>query len=141
MNNISQPAFKPNPASTVALNAATTTANVQVQAGQASRHVRVRNAGTRAGDEVVQLYVETPSVPQNPLRSLKGFERIHLAPGQARTVTFHLAPRDLAFADEKGAMRVRPADYRLWIGGGQPGTGAPGAATGFRIAGEAVLPR
>src|SRR5947209_18602367 len=45
MNNISQPAFKPNPASTVALNAATTTANVQVQAGQASRHVRVRNAG------------------------------------------------------------------------------------------------
>jgi beta-glucosidase len=113
---------------------------VRAGAGEEVR-VRVRNAGTRAGDEVVQLYVKTPSLTQNPVRSLKGFERIHLAPGEARTVTFRLAARDLAFADESGTMRVRPAQYRLWLGGGQPGAGSPGVAVGFRVAGEAVLPR
>jgi beta-glucosidase len=112
---------------------------VRAGAGQEVR-VRVRNAGTRAGDEVVQLYLETPGKASTPRRSLKGFERIHLAPGEARTLTFRLGPRDLAFADAAGEMRVRPAAYRLWLGGGQPGTGAPGAAGSFRVTGEAALP-
>ena len=113
-----------------------------VRAGQGQEvRVRVRNAGAREGDEVVQLYLETPSLAGTPGRSLKGFERIHLKAGETRTVAFRLDPRDLAFADEAGTMRVRPTDYRLWVGGGQPGTGAPGAAAGFRVTGEAVLPR
>jgi beta-glucosidase len=113
---------------------------VRAGAGQEVR-VRVRNAGTRAGDEVVQLYLDTPERASTPRRSLKGFERIHLAPGEARTLTFRLDPRDLAFADAAGEMRVRPAAYRLWLGGGQPGTGAAGAAGSFRVTGEALLPR
>jgi beta-glucosidase len=113
---------------------------VRAGVGQEVR-VRVRNAGTRAGDEVVQLYIEAPGKASTPRRSLKGFERIHLAPGEARTLTFRVDPRDLAFADAAGAMRVRPAAYRLWLGGGQPGTGAPGAAGSFRVIGEAAFPR
>ncbi|HEY0310927.1 MAG TPA: glycoside hydrolase family 3 C-terminal domain-containing protein [Allosphingosinicella sp.] len=113
---------------------------VRAGEGQAVR-VTVRNAGAVAGDEVVQLYVETPSLSGTPRRSLKAFERIHLAPGEARTVTFQLAPRDLAFADESGATRVRAADYRLWVGGGQPGMSASGVAATFRVTGEATLPR
>jgi beta-glucosidase len=113
---------------------------VRAGAGQEVR-VRVRNEGARAGDEVVQLYVESPSVPGTPLRSLKGFERIHLAPGETRTVAFRLDPRDLAFADDSGTMRVRAAGYRLWVGGGQRGTGAPGGSASFRVTREAALPR
>ena len=113
-----------------------------VRAGEGQEvRVTVRNSGARDGDEVVQLYLETPSLPGTPGRSLKGFERIHLKAGETRNLAFRLDPRDLAFADETGAMRVRAAEYRLWAGGGQPGTGAPGAAAGFRVRGEAVLPR
>ena len=89
--------------------------------------VRVSNSGARAGEEVVQLYVSPPRAGSLPLRSLKGFERIRLAPGESRTVTFKLSPRDLAFADAAGTMRTRKGGYRLWIGGGQAGTEAPGA--------------
>jgi beta-glucosidase len=113
---------------------------VRAGTGQEVR-VQVRNAGARAGDEVVQLYLETPGEAATPRRSLKGFERIHLAPGETRTLSFRLEPRDLAFADAAGTMRIRPAEYRLWVGGGQPGTGAPGAAVAFRVTGETTLPR
>jgi beta-glucosidase len=117
-------------------------ARPQVRAGD-GREVRVtvRNAGRRAGDEVVQLYLAAPALAGTPQRSLKGFERVHLAPGEARTIAFRLDPRDLAFADETGTMRIRTAEYRLWVGGGQPGTGAAGAAAAFRVTGGATLPQ
>ena len=101
----------------------------------------IRNTGEREGDEVAQLYLAVPGRAGTPIRSLKGYSRVHLAPGEAKTVTFVLDPRDLAFADEKGVMRVSAADYRLWVGGGQPGTGAPGASGGFRVTGDKALPR
>ncbi|MBV9930520.1 MAG: glycoside hydrolase family 3 C-terminal domain-containing protein [Alphaproteobacteria bacterium] len=117
-------------------------AKPRVRAGEGQEvRVTVRNAGGVAGDEVVQLYLETPSLSGMPRRSLKGFERVHLAKGETRTVSFLLAPRDLAFADAAGAMRVRAADYSVWVGGGQPRTGAPGSAASFRVTGEAVMPR
>jgi len=102
--------------------------------------VRVRNAGKVAGDEVVQLYLSTPGRPDTPLRSLKGYERIHLAAGETGTVSFRLTPRDLAFADASGVMRIAPGDYHLWVGGGQPNA-APGRETRFRVTGELSLPR
>ena len=114
----------------------------RVTAGQDQTvSVRVRNAGAVAGDEVVQLYLSTPGRPDAPLRSLKGYERVHLAPGEASTVRFRLSPRDLALADAGGVMRIAPGNYRLWVGGGQPDTGAPGMAAGFRTTGALALPR
>ena len=103
--------------------------------------VRVRNVGKRDGDEVAQLYLSTPGVKGRPLKSLKAYQRVHLAAGETRTLTFRLTPREMAFADVKGVMRILPANYQLWVGGGQPGTGASGAAGVFQVEGVLALPR
>ena len=103
--------------------------------------VTVRNSGKVGADEVVQLYLSNPTRAGAPLRSLKGFERVHLAPGQSRAVRFELNTRDLALVDADGRMRVRPSGYRIWVGGGQPGTGAAGLAGRFATSGTLTLPR
>jgi beta-glucosidase len=103
--------------------------------------VLVRNVGKVAGSEVAQLYLSTPQLRDAPLRSLKGFERVELAPGEAKTVQFELSARDLALAGEDGRLRVEPADYRVWVGGGQQGTDAPGVSGRFKVTGNEVLPR
>ena len=111
----------------------------QLTAGKPQRvAVKVRNDGAVAGDEVVQLYV-SPERRDAPLISLKGFERVHFRPGEERTIEFQLDPRDLAFADASGVMRITPGEYRVWVGGGQPETVAPGAAGSFRVTGEVAL--
>jgi hypothetical protein len=70
--------------------------------------VRVRNSGTRAGDEVVQLYLrdEVASFTR-PVRALRGFRRITLEPGEARTVSFTLGPADYALP---GRISVRSSN-------------------------------
>ncbi len=101
--------------------------------------VRVRNSGAVAGDEVVELYVSTPGRGDAPLRSLKGFARVHLGRGEGRAVDFRLNPRDLTFADKSGVMRIEPGAYSIWVGGGQPGTGAAGQAATFQMNGALAL--
>jgi beta-glucosidase len=101
--------------------------------------VSVRNTGSVAGAEVAQLYLTLPGVKGAPLRSLKGYERVELAPGETRTVRFNLSLRDLALAGEDGRMRILPAEYRLWIGGGQPDTGSPGLGGQFAVTGSQEL--
>jgi beta-glucosidase len=79
----------------------------------------VRNAGGREGDEVVQLYArEAVPGPGAPLRELRGFERVHLKAGEAKTLRFALVPRrDLARYDEaQKAFVVRPGDYEIELG-------------------------
>jgi beta-glucosidase len=113
-----------------------------LRAGAPARiSINLRNTGAVAGEEVAQLYIEPVGRPDLPRRSLKGYERVRLAPGEARQITFALDPRDLAFADDKGVMRVTPGTYRIWVGGGQPDTGAPGAAATVSIAGDKAMPR
>jgi len=77
----------------------------------------VRNTGTRAGDEVVQLYLhdELASVAR-PITELKGFKRVHLAPGEAREVAFAITPSMLALLDRDLAPVVEPGDVRVMIG-------------------------
>lgn len=101
--------------------------------------VAVRNTSDRPGAEVVQLYLST-SVAGTPLRSLKGFERVDLGPGETKSVQFELTARDLAFAGDDGRLRIVPADYQLWVGGGQPDTGAAGAGGQFQMTGSQTLP-
>jgi beta-glucosidase len=113
-----------------------------LRAGAPARiSINLRNTGAVAGEEVAQLYIEPVGRPDLPRRSLKGYERVRLAPGEARQITFALDPRDLAFADDRGVMRVTPGTYRIWVGGGQPDTGAPGAAATVSIAGDKAMPR
>jgi beta-glucosidase len=83
--------------------------------------VDVQNTGSRAGDEVVQLYVSNlnASVP-TPIRQLAGFERIHLEAGQTKTVTFTLTPHQLSVIDDEGQRIVEPGEFQVAIGGHQP---------------------
>jgi beta-glucosidase len=83
--------------------------------------VTVQNAGPRAGDEVVQLYVRHPSGPgRTALHALEGFRRISLPAGQSQTVQFTLAPRQLSRLDAQ-AQRVELAEnVQVFVGGGQP---------------------
>jgi len=101
---------------------------------------RVTNTGTRAGDEVAQLYLSFPPVAGAPLRALRGFERIHLGPGESRTVRFVLRQRDLSMVSTAGQIIIPAGGYALSIGGGQPGTGAATVTGQFRIRGSVTLP-
>ncbi len=78
----------------------------------------VRNAGDRAGTEVVQLYLSDPVAQVvRPLRWLAGFARVPLDPGQARQVTFRLHADRTAFSSRSGARVVEPGEIRVAIGG------------------------
>jgi len=78
----------------------------------------VRNTGTRAGTEVVQLYLSDPVAQVvRPLRWLAGFARVPLDPGQARRVTFRLHADRTAFSGRDGTRVVEPGEIRVAIGG------------------------
>jgi beta-glucosidase len=90
----------------------------------------VQNTGDRAGDEVVQLYVSnlTASVP-TPIRQLAGFERIHLEPGQTKTVAFTLTPHQLSVIGDAGQRVIEPGEFQITIGGHQPITDSVAEST------------
>ncbi len=80
--------------------------------------VDVTNTGTRAGDEVAQLYVrENTSSVETPIRSLEGFSRIHLKPGETRSVVFHVPQQQLAVWNAEGEWAVESGKYTVWVGG------------------------
>ncbi len=78
----------------------------------------VTNTGPRAGDEVAQLYVRYPdSKVERPLKQLRGFQRITLAPGETNAVAFRLAAVDLAYWDVgRHAWTVEPGRVELMVG-------------------------
>ena len=80
--------------------------------------VDVENVGEVPGDEVVQLYVGYPaSKVDRPVKELKGFQRVSLEPGEKKTVTMALEPRDLAYYDaEKSSWVVEKIDYEILVG-------------------------
>jgi beta-glucosidase len=102
--------------------------------------VDVGNTGQRAGDEVVQVYLDPPAAPLAPQHALVGFRRVHLAPGESRRVRFELSPRQLSLVDAAGLRAIEAGQYRLFIGGGQPGT-TDGVTATFTIVGRQALPR
>ena len=76
----------------------------------------VTNRGSREATEVVQLYIQdvVASVAQ-PVRELKGFQRVPLKPGETRHVSFTLAAPDLAFYNEHMQLVTEPGTFRVWI--------------------------
>lgn len=117
-----------------------------VRAGEAvTVSVDVTNTGDMDADEVVQLYVSHPAVDGAPIRALAGFERVHLARGETRRVSFTLDDRALSLVGADGIRRIEPGTVTVWVGGGQPAMrpGLPPAAGGqtrLRVTGSAVLP-
>lgn len=86
--------------------------------GEVTVSVDVVNTGARAGDEVVQLYThQLRSRVKQPVRALRGFARVSLAPGERTTVTLPLRAEDLAFWDvTSGRMVVESARHRVMVG-------------------------
>jgi beta-glucosidase len=78
---------------------------------------QVTNTGTRAGDEVAQLYINDPvaSISQ-PVRRLRGFERVTLQPGQTKTVSWTLDRDDVGFYDNRGRFMVENGRINVWVG-------------------------
>ena len=77
----------------------------------------VKNTGNVAGDEVVQLYIRDLLSSVTPFeKNLCGFERVHLAPGESKVVTFKILPRDLELMNRKGDWVVEPGEFKLMVG-------------------------
>jgi beta-glucosidase len=97
--------------------------NLRLSSSSMSRHgsvtatVNVKNTGGRTGDDVVQLYIHDPvaSISQ-PVRRLRGFQRVTLAPGQSKDVQFRLDATDVGFYDNFGRFRVEPGEIDVYAG-------------------------
>ncbi len=97
--------------------------DLRLSSSSVSRHgslkatVTVRNTGSRPGDEVVQLYIHDPvaSISQ-PVRRLRGFERVTLNPGETRTVSFTLDESDFGFYDNRGRFIVETGQIDVYAG-------------------------
>lgn len=108
--------------------------------------VDVKNIGSMASDEVVEVYLTHPGVKGAPIRALAGFERVHLEAGQTQKVQVKIPNRNLSYVDEAGTRRITPGTVQVWVGGGQPvgRAGLPktaGVSGSFKIAGQALLPK
>ncbi len=118
---------------------------VTLTGGNAGKGIRVttavRNTGAREGDEVAQLYLNFPNDPGAPRVALRGFQRVTLKPGEARTIRFDLSPRDLSAVTVDGVRKVLAGDYRVTVGSGQPGTGVPGQSADFAVPVAVALPK
>jgi beta-glucosidase len=85
--------------------------------GSASVVVDVTNTGSRAGDEVAQLYIhQRVASVTRPVMELRGFERISLAAGAKRTIEFKLAPRDLELLNRDMHPVVEPGVFDIMVG-------------------------
>jgi len=79
--------------------------------------VQVQNTGPRHGQEVVQCYVrDLVGSITRPVKELKGFQKIALAPGESRTVRFEIPAAELGFWDQEIRYRVEPGEFRVWVG-------------------------
>ncbi|HTB95727.1 MAG TPA: glycoside hydrolase family 3 N-terminal domain-containing protein [Terracidiphilus sp.] len=78
----------------------------------------VKNTGNRAATEVVQCYVRNLGASlEQPVRSLQGFTRVTLQPGESKKVSFELGFAELSFFDNAGRSVIEPTHYTVWIGG------------------------
>jgi beta-glucosidase len=104
-------------------------------------HVKVQNTSALAGDEVAELYVRAPEQPGAPRFSLQGFERVHLAAGEAKVVTFQVDARQLSTVDATGHRAVRAGTYTFYAGGSQPRQLTAAAGVTLEVKGSVELPR
>jgi beta-glucosidase len=86
-------------------------------AGEVHISAEVRNAGDRAGAEVAQLYLrDVISSVTTPVKQLKRFEKVMLAPGEKKTVRFTLGPDDLSLLNRQLQRVVEPSEFKVMIG-------------------------
>ncbi len=98
----------------------------------------IRNAGTRDGDAVAELFLTPPTFDGAPKRALRGLSRVTLKAGESRQVVFDLSPRDLSFVDRDGHRQVMTGTYQLSVGAGQPAEGVATSTAAFEV--KSALP-
>ena len=88
------------------------------------------NTGSRTATEVVQCYVRNRGASlEQPVRSLQGFQRVTLAPGESKQVSFPLGFNQLSFFDNTGKQVIEPTQYTVWIGGDSLASNAASSAS------------
>ncbi|WP_235425671.1 glycoside hydrolase family 3 protein [Cellvibrio mixtus] len=88
--------------------------------GSVTLSVNITNTGAMDADEVVQLYAARKDIENSPVRTLVGFERIHIAKGETKKITFTLDDRSLSTVNMDGQRSLVAGNVTLWVGGGQP---------------------
>jgi beta-glucosidase len=101
----------------------------------------VKNTGTMAGDEVIELYLTQPKAYETPLRTLAGFKRLHLGAGETVHVSLTIDPRSMGQVDAKGNRVVVPGEYAVSLAGAQPQEAASIQSGKFSVTGKAELPK
>ena len=85
--------------------------------GTVSAHVTVRNTGKRSGHEVVQMYIrDVQASVLRPIKELKGFRKIELAPGESQTVEFRIDADLLSFYNRDLKRVCEPGLFKIMIG-------------------------
>jgi beta-glucosidase len=85
--------------------------------GKTTAMVDVTNTGTRAGDEVVQLYIrDEVSFATRPVKELRGFQRVHLNAGETKTISFEIGPDHLSYHGLGMKRVVEPGKFQIMIG-------------------------
>ena len=80
--------------------------------------VSLKNTGKRAGTEVVQLYIQDVAASLvRPVKELKDYQRVTLAPGEDLEIRFRLPKKDLGFYDNEGKYRLESGLFRVFVGG------------------------
>jgi beta-glucosidase len=76
----------------------------------------VTNTGSRAGEEVAQLYIQLRGTSvAEPVRMLKGFQTVAIAPGDTKKVRFELKPEAFAIWNDRNQFAAEPAQLTVWI--------------------------
>ena len=85
--------------------------------GSVTASVTVTNTGSRAGDEIVQLYIhDVFATSTRPVKELKGFRKVHLEPGASAQVDFTLTKEDLSYYNHDLQWVCEPGDFEIMIG-------------------------
>jgi beta-glucosidase len=85
--------------------------------GKTTVSIDVRNAGSMAGDEIVQLYIrDVHSSIARPILELKAFERVHLKPGETKTIQFTLTPEQLKYWKKGSGYIIEPGLFNVYVG-------------------------
>ena len=80
--------------------------------------INVKNTGSRDADEIVQLYIrDMVASISRPVKELKGFQRIHLAAGESREISFDITPEMLKFYNAELRYVIEPGDFQIMVGG------------------------
>jgi beta-glucosidase len=101
----------------------------------------ISNISERDGADVAEIYITPPMNEANPIRALRGMQRIDVAHGTTKHMAITLSARDLSFVDSTGERVISPGEYQVTVGDAQPGFTSNFVQTTLQITGRKTLPQ